>query len=54
MKTSELIILSIVLTMITFSSYSIKKPPTDADGRTLIVKTGTIDCDMVETSPVVF
>lgn len=28
--------------------------PTDADGRPLIVKTGTIDCDLVETTPVVF
>ena len=26
----------------------------DADGRPLIVKTGTIDCDLVETTPVVF
>lgn len=31
-----------------------KKAPTDADGRPLIVKTGTIDCDLVETTPVVF
>ncbi|MEX2232377.1 MAG: hypothetical protein WD824_09470 [Cyclobacteriaceae bacterium] len=30
------------------------KPPTDADGRPLIVKSGTIDYDLVETTPVVF
>lgn len=30
------------------------KGPVDADGRPLIVKTGTIDCDLVETTPVVF
>jgi len=29
-------------------------PPTDANGRPLIVKSGTIDCDLVETTPVVF
>ena len=31
-----------------------KKPPTDPQGRPLIEKIGTIDCDMVETTPVVF
>ncbi len=29
-------------------------PPVDADGRPLITKLGTIDCNMVETSPIVF
>lgn len=28
--------------------------PVDEEGRPLIVKTGTIDCDLVETTPVVF
>ena len=28
--------------------------PVDGDGRPLIVKLGTIDCDLVETTPVVF
>src|SRR5512137_1933922 len=30
------------------------KPPVDATGRPLIIKHGTIDCDLVETTPVVF
>jgi hypothetical protein len=29
-------------------------PPTDAEGRPLIVKKGTIDVDLVETTPIVF
>jgi hypothetical protein len=33
---------------------STKKPPVDADGRPLVIKSGTIDCDLVETTPVVF
>ncbi len=48
------LICMVIFTMGTFSSYSIIKPPTDADGRPLIVKTGTIDCDLVETTPIVF
>jgi hypothetical protein len=28
--------------------------PVDAAGRPLIIKRGTIDCDLVETTPVVF
>jgi hypothetical protein len=45
----------IVLVSITaLSSCSNRKAPTDAEGRPLIVKTGTIDCDLVETTPVVF
>jgi len=35
-------------------SCSQTKGPTDAAGRPLIVKAGTIDCDLVETTPVVF
>lgn len=53
MKSSELIILSIILVIINFAC-STSQPPTDAEGRPLIVKTGTIDCDLVETTPVVF
>jgi hypothetical protein len=30
------------------------KTPVDAAGRPLIIKRGTIDCDLVETTPVVF
>jgi alpha-L-fucosidase len=36
------------------SSCTQSKGPTDAQGKPLIVKSGTIDCDMVETTPVVF
>ena len=35
-------------------SCSPKKAPVDAEGRPLIEKLGTIDCDLVETTPVVF
>ena len=37
-----------------FFGCSMKKPPTDNAGLPLIVKIGTIDCDLVETTPVVF
>jgi len=40
--------------MLTFFAFSIKRPQTDAEGRPMIKKIGTIDCDMVETTPVVF
>ncbi len=39
---------------ITSTRCSDNRPPVDAVGRPLIVKTGTIDCDLVETTPVVF
>lgn len=45
----------IIITSITLLlSCSQSKGPTDDAGRPLIVKAGTIDCDMVETTPVVF
>ncbi len=45
----------IILTvMIFFIACSGSKAPTDADGRPLIEKNGTIDGDLVETTPVVF
>jgi len=53
MKNYKLIILLLVLIAINFACSS-SHPPTDANGRPLIVKTGTIDCDLVETTPVVF
>jgi len=53
MKSGELIILSIILVITNFAC-STSRPPVDADGRPLIVKTGTVDCDLVETTPVVF
>jgi hypothetical protein len=43
-----------ILSVFTFFFFSDKKPLTDSEGRPLIEKTGTIDCDMVETTPVVF
>ena len=43
-----------LLGMFTFLSSPAKKPLTDGEGRPLIEKIGTIDCDMVETTPVVF
>jgi hypothetical protein len=33
---------------------STKQAPKDDDGRPLIIKSGTIDCDLVETTPIVF
>jgi hypothetical protein len=44
----------ILISIIALSSCSLSKAPTDTKGRPLIVKAGTIDCDMVETTPVVF
>jgi hypothetical protein len=44
----------ILIIIIASSSCSPKKAATDAEGRPMIIKSGTIDCDMVETTPVVF
>ena len=46
--------LLLLISMLTFFAFSIKRPQTDAEGRPMIKKIGTIDCDMVETTPVVF
>ncbi len=54
MKFRELIDLFFILSLITFTACSTKRPPVDTDGRPLIIKSGTIDCDLVETTPVVF
>ncbi len=54
MKTQKLIIQFILLSLIIFSACSTRQGPTDADGRPLIVKFGTIDVDLVETTPIVF
>ena len=43
-----------LMSMTALSSCSQSKGPIDTQGRPLIVKSGTIDCDMVETTPVVF
>jgi hypothetical protein len=47
----QLITLLFLMVLVSCSSY---KPPVDSDGRPLIVKHGTIDVDLVETTPVVF
>jgi len=44
----------ILICLLNFLGCATKQPPTDPQGRPLIEKTGTIDCDMVETTPVVF
>lgn len=51
MKPFNFIIITGIILLFVCSN---KKGPTDADGRPLIIKTGTIDCDLVETTPVVF
>ena len=43
-----------LLILIFVVSCSPNRPPTDAEGRPLIVKSGTIDVDLVETTPIVF
>jgi len=54
MKNINIFYLTAVLCLILFTASTIKQPPTDADGRPFIVKKGTIDVDLVETTPVVF
>lgn len=43
-----------VLVLIGLVGCSTGRPPSDTDGRPLIIKSGTIDVDLVETTPVVF
>ena len=46
---------SILISLLFISACSIEQPaPTDIDGRPLITKLGTIDVDLVETTPIVF
>ncbi len=54
MKIPGTILLPNLLILFTFLACTIRQPPTDDEGRPLIVKSGTIDCDLVETTPVVF
>lgn len=54
MKKHEYLHFILLIILTALPSCSHKKGPTDAAGRPLIVKAGTIDCDMVETTPVVF
>jgi hypothetical protein len=53
-KTHGLISALIVLIIIIFLNCTPTHGPTDEAGRPLIVKSGTIDCDLVETTPIVF
>ncbi len=54
MKARIQVILLFILSLGIFLSCSEKQGPTDENNRPLIVKKGTIDCDVVETSPIVF
>lgn len=54
MKYQILITLTILFFGTAFFTCSRKQAPTDAEGRPLIEKIGTIDCDLVETTPIVF
>jgi len=54
MRNRKIINFIILTGLMVLISCSQNKGPTDAAGRPLIVKAGTIDCDLVETTPVVF
>lgn len=43
-----------LLILILLAHCTPKPPPTDAEGHPLIIKSGTIDVDLVETTPIVF
>ncbi|HBG56403.1 MAG TPA: hypothetical protein DDX07_00130, partial [Porphyromonadaceae bacterium] len=47
-------ILIVATSLLSLTCCSNHQGPVDEEGRPLIVKTGTIDCDLVETTPVVF
>ena len=53
-KNQIIIAFTLLLGATTFFACSTKQAPTDAEGRPLVEKLGTIDCDLVETTPVVF
>lgn len=54
MKNQSTFNLILLIASFVISSCSNSKAPTDVEGRPLIIKKGTIDCDLVETTPVVF
>ena len=55
MRIHKQLYISILISLLSFSACSIKQSaPTDSDGRPLIIKLGTIDVDLVETTPIVF
>jgi hypothetical protein len=53
-KTTLLIFTLGILHAAMLSNCRAPQGPTDDEGRPLIVKSGTIDCDLVETTPIVF
>ena len=53
MKT-QTINLYFLLVLLIITDCSTNRPPIDVDGRPLIIKSGTIDVDLVETTPIVF
>lgn len=53
MKTQKINLLALLI-LIFFGGCSSKRPASNTDGRPLIIKSGTIDVDLVETTPVVF
>jgi len=54
MKIKKQFYIFVLVSLIIFSACSTEQPPTDMDGRPLITKLGTIDVDLVETTPIVF
>jgi hypothetical protein len=54
MNYQELISIVIGICLITLIGCSTEQPPIDIDGRPQIIKYGTIDVDLVETTPVLF
>ena len=54
MKIKNLVFLSLFFCLCIFFSCTEKQGPVDENNRPLIVKKGTLDCDLVETSPIVF
>ncbi len=54
MKIKQQVYKYILVSLIVFSACSTEQPPTDMNGRPLIIKLGTIDVDLVETTPIVF
>jgi hypothetical protein len=55
MRIQKQLCISILVSLIFISACSSKQPvPKDVDGRPLIIKLGTIDVDLVETTPIVF
>lgn len=54
MKARKQIYIFIMASLFVFLTCSTDQPPYDANGRPLIIKLGTIDCDLVETTPVIF